>query len=321
MIAVNKFNMNTSSAANYFSAAICAMYIYFFFDLAYYDQGLNPDILNYHLDFVSERWSFDIGFEIYQSFLRDYLYLNFQQFWLTTVIIICALYFFISNKACQLPFFIINYLFIANVLGTQVRFFLGGILFLVALNINKKQIKHAILLLVCTLHYGLLILYILYLLTLWLLNRYSLTHMVKYKYFIILAAIISYFLSKSIVIFILPYTRFSYYLGSLYLEGKSLISFLYAAMQLITIIMFASSYKYKLEKNSRDRILVSYNLLILLFIISTSSVAVLSGRYLLIDIIMESLIASVLIRYNIAFFTLYFMISFTKVLPLILDYV
>ncbi|WP_414164212.1 hypothetical protein ACMGGS_20925 [Superficieibacter sp. BNK-5] len=313
--------MNISRVANYFSAVIGAIFIYFFFDLAFYDQGLNPDIMNYYLNYTSARWSFDIGFEIYQSFLRDHLSLNFQDFWFITISIICSLYFFISKKAFQVLFLIVNFFFIANVLGTQVRFFLGGILFLLALSISRNAIKHVILLAICTFHYGLLILYMLYILSLWLLKKYSFSNVMRYKYFIIIAAIVSYFISKSVVIFILPYTRFEYYLGSLYLESKSLISFLYAAMQLIIIIMFADTYKNKLENNSSDKLLISYNLLILLFIISTSSIAVLSGRYLLINIIMESLIAGVLIRYNIVFFILYFMVSFSKVLPWILNYI
>ncbi|HHH4533662.1 TPA: hypothetical protein ACPZZY_000815, partial [Enterobacter hormaechei subsp. xiangfangensis] len=110
--------MSIKSFLNYISAILCGSFICLFFNMVNYPAELNPDISNYYNNFISKNWSYDIGYEFYQSLLRDLLGLNFQQFWLVTLFLICFFFFLISYKIEKLPFLVVNFIFLSEVFGT-----------------------------------------------------------------------------------------------------------------------------------------------------------------------------------------------------------
>lgn len=277
-----------------------------FFDLINYDKSSNPDIYNYINNFESKNWSYDIGFESYQSFLRDTLGFDFDSFWNVSLILIMFLFAFSGFRYYQFPFFIVNYFFLAQAFGTQIRFFIASLLFIFAINYSKGLVRFTVLVLASLFHYGVFILLACFLLSNFLTTRKS--AIVKYARYILFFSVFLYFISSTIVAFILPYTRFSYYLGSHYMEAKSTVSFLYALISLVLLFLF-----YK--KNESDDRILNFTLLILFLVVCTSSIAVLSGRLLLVYMILEVSVSKLLFNLDKRFYFILLVLVILKSLP------
>ncbi|MGE6268828.1 hypothetical protein ACLH0O_17645, partial [Aeromonas media] len=191
---------------NYFCFVFFVFFIIYFFGLMNYDKSTNPDILNYIANFNNANWSYDIGFEYYQHILRDVLGFDFNLFWLTSLALMAVLYILVcGTQLPQVPFAMINFFFLAETFGTQVRYFIATLFFVFCLKYFKRLHLWGGLAIASIFHYGLVLLASNYVATHVIKNK---TALVKKKTMFVFASIfIFYFLSTIIVQVLLPYTR------------------------------------------------------------------------------------------------------------------
>lgn len=254
-----------------------------------YEFNLNPDIGNYLSDYRNANWSYEIGYEFIGYIFRDIIGLKFEQYWslllIIQIIILSIIYLRGAEFIYALPniFLMSEYFF-----GTTVRYSIGCLLFLLFFRrdnwIEKGKYLSPLL------HYGmffpLAIDAIKNKLGFYLMSRSA----VKQVAIIIIICLLSIFL-KSIVNTLLPYTRFSYYASSYYLEAKSLLSTVYILIYLILLVL---SIRFNNKLLQEKIILLSLSLLI--FCIVTAGVAVLSGRVLLLFFLIEPMLINKLLH-------------------------
>lgn len=262
--------------------------------LSFYPFEFNKDYLNYYWDYESSSFSYDIGYEIFSYFSKYYLKFDFEEYWLFLLFIAYILLSTIYNKALIFFLSIFTITWMSQFFfGTQIRFAIACLLFIFSeLNLKGKK-KHFIFILSCFFHYGLFVIYIIYLIALKFKLRYI--NKMKWSYFLILimGGLLSISLISQINV-IISMTRFSYFQeGSEFLEGKSISSVLY----MICIFFLYIIYAYQDERILQDD-LFYFGFFILLFCIVFSSIAVLSGRVFLFFSLLEPIILIVILKYK-----------------------
>ncbi|MGE6266186.1 hypothetical protein ACLH0O_04030, partial [Aeromonas media] len=108
-----------------------------------------------------------------------------------------------------------------------------------------------------------------------------------------------------------PYTRFSYYAGSLYMESKSLSSLVYIFLS-FSFLYFVFIKKYK-EHND----IFIFSLLLLYVVLCTSAIAVLSGRLFLVYLILEPLVAMYIFGKSRQLYFVFLALCLFKTIPLL----
>ncbi|MBG9989999.1 EpsG family protein [Pseudoalteromonas sp. NZS37] len=297
---------------------IVFVFLFFCFELVNYDKAKNPDIHNYISNYERASWTYDIGFEYFQSFLRDFVNLDFDGFWIVTLVLLTSLFLFNVRNLPQLTVFIINYTFLSVAIGTQVRYFLSVFLFISCFRYLEGRLKNTGLIFSCLVHYGSFVLLGLVIINSTL-QRY-IVPFVKYRLVFYVVIVVSYFTISPLVEFLLPYTRFDYYLNSKYMESKSLFSFLYAVISmffLMELIIKANVNKSFFSKKELD--LVLYSLLLISCVIAFSSIAVLSGRILLVYIVFEVFLADVIYKSNKVYYFIFLILIFAKAIPVFIS--
>lgn len=298
----------------------CLVFVYFNFDVVNLDFYNNLDIHNYYADFVNKSWTYDIGFELYQSIIRDYFGFGFHFFWIITLGGICFFWLNLNKKILQIPFFIIAFYFCGEIVGTQIRYYLSIILLIYFIfNLSSGYYKTLLLSSLCFIHYGAVFFLLCHFLACYLckVNMFYFLHRHRKK--IYLFSLFFYFVSFSLVVTLLPYTRFAYYLDSFYLESKSIISLIYATIMLVFLLeVIFPKIQYCLNE---FKIIIATYAITLIFVISFSSIAVLSGRVLITSIIFEVIIAYVLLELKeIKTYVSYLMLSSIKIFPIFYIY-
>ncbi|WP_285111208.1 EpsG family protein [Leclercia adecarboxylata] len=304
--------MSLSKMISYYVFFILTIWLFYSFDQINYDQSNNPDILNYFEDYTRQYWNYDIGYELFVSFFRDYLDVSFDFFWMATLIVITTLFFFANFKAICLIFIVTNFYFLAPIMGAQVRYFMAVGFFVCLMKYVRPQIALLLLLPVCFLHYGVFIAYFIFAFTFYFSNNITVNKLLSNRLVVISVVVCSILFLQSAITFLIPYTRFAYYLDSFYLEGKSLTSIIYAVLSFYIIYCFYQRFINHSTVNNKDKILVLFGVLLSLLVVITSPIAVLSGRYLLFYIFMESLIAGVVIKYDRKTFLFIMLVSVSK---------
>lgn len=292
--------------------------IYFYSNFHWIDYGFdgNPDIENYMNNFSRMNMSYDIGFEYFQSVFRDIFLASFDDFWFATLLIISSTFAILNAKLERLIFAFINFAFLSHAFGTQVRYFLPCIL--IVLFLEKRVLFALPVIIFCMFfHYGLVIVLGLYLLTLLIERKYSLYDIFKKRYVLLISSLIAFFIAQSAVLAILPHTRFAYYADSFYMEPKSLVSLFYVTISLVFNFAVLSKLREANGLSREERIVSIFGLVTLLFIMSTSSMAVLSGRILLFYVIYESIWSSLVFKTSARLYLVLLLISFSKLFSIL----
>ncbi|WP_102277855.1 EpsG family protein [Vibrio cyclitrophicus] len=302
---------------------ICVVFVYLNFDIINIRFDDNLDIHNYFSNYILKNWTYDIGYELYQSVFRDYFELSFQSFWFITIVLLCILWLIVNTRILQVPFFVIAFYFCGEIVGTQVRYYLAilTIIFII-FYLRDGYIKSLLLILSCFIHYASGIFIVCYFISKYILDKDLLFKLYKNRIKVYFLCTSAYFLSMTLVLLILPYTRFSYYLGSMYFESKSIVSLLYA------VIMMAFSFEIILPRfvsdvHRNNKLALLLYMLLLAMVVSFSSIAVLSGRLLLASVIIESLVAYCMIRghYPVKIYVMFLSLSSIKVMPYFYSYI
>lgn len=295
MKSVNRFE---ELAVNFALFIISGLFIIAFFFLVNYDKSINPDIYNYSNNFFSKNYSYDLGFELYQSLLRDLFKFDFNSFWHVTLVLICLFYFFLGYGYQKFPLFIVNFFFLAETFGTQVRFFLGGLIIVLLLEGLKRNnaIKILLISICCLFHYGLFLIMVIYLAAILFEKKLTAKFFYENKLLLSLILVVSYFLISPVVNLVLPYTRFDYYLGSMYMVSKSLISFIFTLATLFFVVWHFSETN---PKDKHHRLTFFIAIFLLISVAVSSSIAVLSGRILLIYVLYELVLIKVMFSVSV----------------------
>lgn len=304
---------------NYIAFLISLLYVVGIFDNINYPYDKNPDILNYISNYIDANWSYDFGFELYQSLFRDYFYVDFYFFWVVTLLIVCGLYLVYSRKLVQLPFFIINLTFMAVTLGTQIRYFLGVTLFIYTVDAIKNQhLKYFFLFLSCLIHYGISIVLAVYFVAVWFSKTNVPSLFFEKKYKILFISMLLFFVLSLVLNDFIAYTRFSYYENSHYMESKSLSSFVYIVLNFIVLLLISKNKSFNSEKS---KLIFVFSIMLLIFCYVTSSVAVLSGRVLLFYVMLETVTVKYIYNENEPdfFYGIILILSLSKLIPMIVS--
>lgn len=311
-------NLNNLSK-NYIAFLISLLYTIYQFDNINYPQDQNPDILNYISNYINANWSYDLGFEFYQSLFRDYFHIDFYLFWVVTLLIICGLYLAYSRTLIQIPFYIINLTFMAVTLGTQIRYFLGVVLFIYSIDVIKsKYFKYLLLCLSCLVHYGITIAFVIYIFAIWFSKNNMPSLFFENKFKILFVSIMLFFALFPVLSYLIVYTRFSYYEDSHYMDSKSLSSFIYIVLNFIVLLFISRA---KLFTREQNKIIFVFSIMLLIFCYTTSSIAVLSGRVLLFYVMLEPVTVKYIFDENKIdfFYIVMFVLSLSKLIPMIIS--
>ncbi|MCX8986193.1 EpsG family protein, partial [Citrobacter portucalensis] len=169
---------------------------------------------------------------------------------------------------------------------------------------------------VCFIHYGIILAYVMLFLSCRFADDKKLNKFLRNRVVIIVVLILGLIGVQSAITLIIPYTRFSYYLDSVYLQGKSISSIIYATISFCAVYYFYRKFSWR-QIEKKDKVIILFALLLTLFIVITSPIAVLSGRYLLFYIFMEGFLASVVVKYDRKTFTILLLISILKWISII----
>ncbi|MEZ8456005.1 EpsG family protein [Vibrio cyclitrophicus] len=294
-------------------------FTYNYWGLINFDRALNLDINDYYLNYTKAVRSYDFGFELYFSIFRDIYTLDFETFWIINILIMISLFMSFSYRFVQFPFYLINFIYLSTVIGTQIRYFLATFVFIFILSkVKRWSVTLVLLSLACLIHYGLFIVLLIYITSRIIFAKYDLSFLYQHRYKIIIAVISVSILALPIIEFLLPYTRFSYYVGnSKYLGVKSLSSIAYLVVLLITYL-YACGLDFFKKLSENDKFLVGFSILLVVFMLMTSPIAILSGRVLTFYFILEVFLSHILFRSSQKLYFVMLCLSFMKFLPSII---
>lgn len=284
------------------------------FSLMNYDKEVNPDYSSYKIIYDEQRDDFDIGFRALSD-IANYIGFDFALFWqfilLLEVFLISVLYRHNTVFFLAVP----NLMYLSQFLfGTQVRFGLASLLFLIVLNKYYKQKNFYIWSIVpFFFHKGLMVAV---LLANFMKRFVNTKRNVTYKNNMLSVAVLIFFIAFFSLFMdqILVYLGYSYYVDSEYQEGRSLISILYMVINLSFLGVFLST---KCNENvSYMHMYIGSLLLMFALIFMQSSVT--SGRYNLIYLLIEPFIFKNLFSYvkskwQLVTVFMFYLLSTTKV--------
>ncbi|WP_426578373.1 EpsG family protein [Xenorhabdus stockiae] len=252
----------------------------------YFPFEYNLDYTNYYPDYINSSFTYDFLYEWTSFVFNKYLNTSFETFWLCLMISQIILLSILYNK---IKLIILAYPCIITMsqffYGTQVRYSIAILISIILFLRIKGSKKNIFLFIIPSLfHYGSLISIVLLLVSKKIKSKWFILNNTKIIFFFISSLIASKFLLFNLDI-IVSYTRFSYYIGnSSYFGPKSLSSTIYIAISLLLLI-----YIYTRDKECRTLVIKS-GILLLLFCILFSSIAILSGRVLLVYFLLEPII-------------------------------
>lgn len=269
--------------------------IFLFYEINY-DFNKNPDGFSYYMDYVNKNWSFDIGYELIVSFIRDWLLFDFDYFWRTYIILqvflLLALY---TNTLwfIALP----NMLYMSGFFyGTQIRYSLAAIVFALIL-CKSRNLSIFKSLLPAFIHQSFIFISLLQFITSRLHGKIIKNSDAK-NIFIVLMVFIGFCFGisqiiKPLVNIILSYTSYSGYINSqIYMAEKSSISIIYS---LVSFLILSFAYASRL-RHCTEGIIVLFCLILLMFITIFFGFAIISGRALLFYSVLEPICCYYLMR-------------------------
>ncbi|MCX2792882.1 EpsG family protein [Vibrio sp. Sgm 5] len=276
---------------NYLSIIVRILVIAPLFFLIEYPFDKNPDYYNYYLNYINHIDRFDLGYTVLSVTMRDFLAMGFDSHWYALIVIELVLLFFVYNKVPVLILAIPNLILMSQFLyGTQIRYAIASLVFLLALNENNKPTK--LLITASILHYGIAIPSLLYGGLTKKITEYLKGNRIKLLFSIIVLSFVVLLLSFNIFTMI-ENTRFSYFTpDSEFTSAKSLSSIIYVLVYWLALLVITQRNNVEFDK------LLLFSMLLITSILATSSIAVLSGRLLLLFFMIEPFIAYRLIQSN-----------------------
>ncbi|EPH5620975.1 EpsG family protein [Escherichia coli] len=260
-----------------------------------YDSTKNPDINNYMNDYLLHLNYYEPGYRLLVYINRELLNLNFEYHWYALLFIQAILIYIIYNR---LTLIILAYIVFVPItesyLGTQVRYSISILLFLVAIlriicNDKKWNETTWILMLSAALmHIGSLVLLLIYYIAANSKASNIFRGKVKWRELFFYAAFIPLlFYGKQIIIYLMQFTRFVYFEdGSVFLEPRSTISIIY---MLVSAIFIRAALALDSTVHKQNSILV-FSYLLLISSLITASVSVLSARIFTAYVMLQPLI-------------------------------
>lgn len=260
-----------------------------FYERMNYDFNLNPDIDNYLSDYRNANWSYEFGYEFIGYFFRDIVGLKFEDYWSSLIIVQIIMLSILYLRGGEFIYAVPNIFLMSEYFyGTTVRYSIGCLLFLLFFRRENwlEKGKYFSPLLHYGLFFALAIDAIKNKLGFYLVSRNAIRQIIVIAIICLLFVFI-----KSIVIILLPYTRFSYYASSYYLDAKSISSTIYIFIYLILLVL---SVRFDSQLLQDKIILLSLSLLT--FCATTAGIAVLSGRVLLLFFLIEPILINKLLH-------------------------
>lgn len=257
-----------------------------FFSMINYDHTKNVDYVNYQANYENGWEQFELGFEALIALSKS-LGFEFSSFWSLVIFLEVVLIVLLYGNLLTLLVAAPNIFYLSQgLLGTQVRFALATLIFLNILKrLSRKKSIYLILPQSIFLHLSMLV------------GVYLALFAKKIKFFgggaspSLMLIKILFFLSTLILMnmtieIALNSLGYSYYVGSKYLEEKSISSTLYIYLS-TTLCGFLLYCKVGLERYGWA---LSFSFLVLLFCIVFLGVAIVSGRYLGVYFLLEPFI-------------------------------
>lgn len=254
--------------------------------LIYYDFERNPDISSYKIDYERGDWSFELGYELFGWILRFFFDFTFAEYWSVVVFLICfllsILYANLSVWLIALP----NILYQSVFLGTQVRFALATLLFLVfvlhlKVDVNKRCRGLLTVFSAASFHYFYLFFWPLLSIYQFLRVRFSRSPDSLVSLFLVVFSIFLSLFAPKILSFFFEIVGKSGYLGTKYFERKSFLSLAYL-FGVVFFLLSAKLFENAITLTPREKKLLEFSFFLSIMIIATSGVAILSGRLMII---------------------------------------
>lgn len=264
--------------------------IYFF----YFPFEYNLDYQNYYLDYINNNNSFDFLYEKSLSLMRDIFNLSFNKFLLVLMIFqIIALSIIYNNFLLSIIAYPILIATSQFFFGTQFRYSIACLFFILIFQYikNKKTLFFSYII-PLLFHYGTFFILVLSLISNYIPSKILNIRRKKSIFFLVFFILILNILLFNIN-YLLSFTRFNSYIGSTqYLSNKSISSILFMGIFLFFLLNGYSKYNFYRLKISKLSIIT------LTFCLSTSSIAILSGRVLLVFMIFCPILIYNLFRYD-----------------------
>ncbi|OBT19229.1 hypothetical protein A9264_15330 [Vibrio sp. UCD-FRSSP16_10] len=254
---------------------------------------------------MNSNWSYEIGFEIINSFFRRVLVFDAYDYWHGLLILQVLLAALVYRKTTEALLGFIGLISISyGVLGTQVRYAIFCFVFVLIFRLSKNII---VLILASLFHSGGFIAAFISTVTSYLENKrnifYHITTPNIFSFSLFAILLCSSLLVTPLITYALTFwERFAYYSGSdTYMVKKSLVSTVYIVLSLF-ILLYAkvSLVDYNgdtyFDKNLH---LIDFSIFLLFTCVLTLDMAVLSGRLLILYMVIEPILAVFLIKYRV----------------------
>ncbi|MER1801087.1 EpsG family protein [Proteus mirabilis] len=258
----------------------------------YFPFKYNLDYINYFHDYENSLFSYDFLYEWLSYLIKVLFDLNFNDYWLLLMFFQIALMAIVYNRFVLL---LLAYPIIISLsqflYGTQVRYSISILFLLISIRLINRNFKAFPTILIPILfHYGMAILALLFIFSRKLNYHYLIINKAK-GFLLLISSIMLINLVVLNIESIIQFTRFKYYIGSdSYLGNKSWSSILF-------IFVFLALLLYGIKVNVSYRIpIVKLSIIILVFCLSTSSIAILSGRALLVFLVISPILIYELFR-------------------------
>ncbi|ETT01315.1 EpsG family protein [Providencia alcalifaciens] len=260
----------------------------------YFPFEYNLDYENYYPNYIYGYFTYDFLYEWLSFILREIFHLEFNIFWVTLLSSQLILFSLIYNRISILLIAYPSLITMSQFFyGTQIRYSIAALVLVYATVIVKNNFYRLLLYISCSLfHYGIVIPLCLSIISK---KIHSDFYNIRKLRSICLALLIVLLFSFTLyfIEWFVSATRFSYYIGSNhYMTSKSPLSIVYISMMLILLLL---TFTFNIETNTN---LLTFGISLLFTCLLTSTIAVLSGRLLLIYFILEPLIIYYTIKNN-----------------------
>ncbi|MBY8189923.1 EpsG family protein [Vibrio fluvialis] len=261
------------------------------------------DIVVYMANYLNANMSFELGYEIINIICRDIFGLSFYHFWLVLLFLQIFLLGIVYKSFTELLIAVISLVSMHYWYGTQVRYAIFCLAFIVFLRFYRKRFVYFS---TIGLHSGGAITSAILAAMIFLSRKFKTiySNVTKINIFsialICLLTLVSFFIEPMVNSILGYWDRFAYYVDSeVYMVQKSLVSILYMYISL-TILLYAKSIlsEYEIKKAKDTCMLINFSIFLLYFSILTMDMAALSGRMLILYLVIEPIIAAGLIIYK-----------------------
>lgn len=286
------------------------------FFLINFDREINLDYNNYKNNFENNWNQFEYGFELLTKFI-SYFTSNFDYIWTTIIIIEIFLIVLLFNNSKLMIFALPNLLYLANTLGTQIRFSLAVLIFLNIFKLFFNKKKFFILSILAIIFHNANIILILlsnYLKIFYNTDKrlnFTLKNTFNILIFITILLIVIYFTSTLLLSF-----NYHYYVGTKYEVGRSLSGIIFLVVELFFLTFIIRN---KTNFNNYFKYIYLGFFLILLALLM-NNYSVISGRITNIYLLVQPFIFYYFYEVSknnknlIIIFTIYFILNLVKVI-------